>query len=406
MFVDFLLIIVAVLQILLFCYLAFGTIYIFIFSLAGLFKLETKDVDIKRIQKIALLIPGYKEDSVIIESVTEATRQDYPSDAFDVIVIADSFKPETLNVLRSISVKVIEVSFEVSTKSKALNMALAQLPDNYYDLVVVLDADNLMATDFLTLINNAFNAGLFAVQGHRIAKNINTSFALLDAASEEINNHIFRKGHRILGLSSSLIGSGMAFDYTYFKNLMKGIKAIGGFDKEIELTMLKAGIKIEYLGNAYVFDEKVQVSGVFIKQRRRWLSAQLHYSQYFFEALRHLFINGNIDFFDKSLQMLLPPRVLLLGLLPAITVLSLFFNPVLYTLAWLILTLLCIMAILFAVPGKFYNTRTLKAISDLPKGFLLMLFSLFSTKGANKKFIHTEHSATGNSKTMQKKGKP
>jgi hypothetical protein len=52
---------------------------------------------------------------------------------------------------------------------------------------------------------------IFAVQGHRTAKNTNNSWAILDAISEEINNNIFRKGHRVLGLSSAIIGSGMAF---------------------------------------------------------------------------------------------------------------------------------------------------------------------------------------------------
>ena len=82
--------------------------------------------------------------------------------------------------------------------------------------------------------------------------------AVLDAISEEINNHIFRKGHRVLGLSSAIIGSGMAFRYNYFKNLMLTVTAVGGFDKEIELKMLKEGRTIEYLDDAVVLDEKVQ----------------------------------------------------------------------------------------------------------------------------------------------------
>lgn len=400
---DILLIVINILQAIVFAYLAFGTVYIFIFSIAGLFRHHHAPPATITFLRIAVLIPGYKEDTVIIEAATGAGKQNYPQESYDVIVIADSFKPETITALKNIPVKVVEVSFDVSTKSKALNKAMESLPDQYYDVALVLDADNLMDRDFLSQINAAFNAGYFAVQGHRVAKNTNTSFAILDAASEEINNHIFRKGHRILGLSSSLIGSGMAFEYAYFKELMKGIKAIGGFDKEIELTMLKAGKKIEYLEKAYIYDEKVQVTGVFIKQRRRWLSAQLHYSRYFFESLRHLLVKGNLDFFDKAVQMLLPPRIVLLGILPFFLLLSLLFNPITITFAWLILWLVCMIAILAAVPGNLYNKRTLQAILDLPKGFLLMLFSLFSTKGANKRFIHTEHSATTNGPQNPKK---
>jgi cellulose synthase/poly-beta-1,6-N-acetylglucosamine synthase-like glycosyltransferase len=403
MIVEALLFVVFIVEVILFFYLAFGTVYIFLFSMAGLFWYKQRKPSEKTPLRIAVLIPGYKEDAVILEAASDAMKQDYPRESYDVVVIADSFKPETIASLRSIPVTVIEVSFEVSTKSKALNKAMSELPDNRYDIALVLDADNMMGPTFLAQVSNAFNAGCFAVQGHRVAKNTNTSFAILDAVSEEINNHIFRKGHRVLGLSSSLIGSGMAFRYPYFKELMKDIKAIGGFDKEIELTMLKAGKKIEYMEQAYIYDEKVQVTGVFIKQRRRWLSAQLHYSSYFFESLKHLILKGNTDFFDKALQMLLPPRIVLLGLLPVIFLLSLFLNPLTHIAAWLALLVMCVLAILFAIPGNLYNMRTLKAVLDLPKGFLLMLFSLFSTKGANKRFIHTEHTATTNTSTDQKR---
>jgi hypothetical protein len=58
-----------------------------------------------------------------------------------------------------------------------------------------------------------------------LQKNTNNSWAILDAISEEINNNIFRKGHRVLGLSSAIIGSGMAFRYNYFKTLMSTVTA-------------------------------------------------------------------------------------------------------------------------------------------------------------------------------------
>ena len=174
--------------------------------------------------------------------------------------------------------------------------------------------DNVMAVDFLTKINGSFGHNYLAVQGHRTAKNLNTSLAILDAISEEINNHIFRKGHRVLGLSSAIIGSGMAFRYDYFKQLMSTVTAVGGFDKEIELKMLKAGHKIAYLDDAFVYDEKVQKAEVFSNQRRRWLSAQLHYFRlYFWNSFRDLLFKGNLDYFDKAIQFIQPPRVLLLG---------------------------------------------------------------------------------------------
>jgi len=383
--------IIQIIQIILLVYLGFASLYIFILGFASLFPARKKEVIRSDKRKYAVLIPGYKEDQVIIEVAEDALNQDYPKELYDVIIIADSFQKETLTTLKKLPIQVTEVSFDLSTKSKALNVAMDQLPD-IYDVAVVLDADNLMETDFISKINDAFNMGYIAVQGHRIAKNYNTPFAILDAISEEVNNKIFRKGHRVLGFSAALIGSGMAMDYNYFKTMMKSIKAVGGFDKEIELQMLKEGIRIEFLNDAIVYDEKVQKAEVFSNQRKRWLSAQLHYfSMDFMNSLKHLILYGNYDYFDKAIQFIQPPRVMLLGLLFLINIISVLFNPAFCVNLWLAVLTLCILTFIITIPIKFYNFNTLKAVLTLPKAFTLIILSLFKIKGANKKFIHTEH---------------
>lgn len=391
--------IVNAIQIFLLIILGLSTLYIFVFSFAGLFYRQRKPAATAKIRKMAVFVPGYKEDEVIVSVAKEALSQDYPTELFDVIIIADSFQAETLVELRKLPLKVIEVAFEKSTKSKALNKAMEQLAEPY-EVAVILDADNIMAKDFLSKINSAFDQNCIAVQGHRTAKNMNTSLAILDSVSEEINNHIFRKGHRVLGFSSAIIGSGMAFDYAYFKQLMSGVTAVGGFDKEIELKLLKAGHKILYLDDAYVYDEKVQKAEVFSNQRRRWLSAQLHYFQlYFRDSIKDLFVKGNFDYFDKAIQFVQPPRVLLLGSVIMFGTLFVLLNilmdgSILLTELWGAVALFCLLAFLFAVPGSFYNRKTARALLSLPGGMLLMLGSLLKIKGANKQFIHTKHTAT------------
>ncbi len=383
--------IIEIIQIIFLVYLGFATLYIFIFGFASLFPSPDKyDIE-SQFHRYAVLIPGYKEDQVIIEVAKDALRQNYSGELYDIIVIADSFKEETLETLSKLPIQVIEVSFNMSTKAKALNKAMDQLPNNY-DVALILDADNLMDPEFISKINEAFNKGFVAIQGHRVAKNINTPFAILDAISEEVNNNIFRKGHRVLGFSSALIGSGMAFDYNYFKKIMKSIEAVGGFDKEIELQILKDKIRIEFLDGAIVYDEKVQKAEVFSNQRRRWLSAQLHYFRAdLFNSIKHFFLYGNYDYLDKVIQFIQPPRVLLLGLLVLINVISVLLNPTEWVYIWLVVLAICILTFILTIPAKFYNLNTIKAVFTLPKVFFLMFISLLRIKGANKKFIHTEH---------------
>ncbi len=381
-----------VIQWVLLLYLGGSALYLFFFAFLSVFPLnKLPPVDFKK-RRFVVLIPSYMEDEVIFEVTEQALLQNYPKDLFDVVVIADKFKSETIQKLKQYPIILFNENFSMSTKTRALNHALRLLPANHYDIAVVLDADNLMEKDFLAKLNDAFSYPYQAIQAHRIAKNLNTNFAILDAISEEINNNIFRKGHRKIGLSSALIGSAMAFRYDFFKDLMADVEVVGGFDKELELRLLYDNHIIHYLDDAYVLDEKVQNVKVFSRQRRRWLSAQFHYfGKHFLPAIKALISKGNIDYFNKAFQYVQLPRILLLGLLILISFVSLFINPLLLTIIWLSAALLIIAALLFATPLRFYNLKTLKALLALPVGFAFMFLSLLSIRGANKQFIHTKH---------------
>ncbi len=393
----------SVIEGLFYLYFALATLYIFMYAVAGLFYRQKHLSKASKQRKFAVLIPGYKEDEVIIHVAQEAVKQDYPTDKYEVIIIADSFKKSTLDALRKLPVTVVEVVFEVSKKSKALNKCMETIGDDY-DIAFVLDADNVMKPDVLLKINEAFDRGFVAVQGHRTAKNLNTSVAILDAMSEEINNHIFRKGHRVLGMSSALIGSGMGLDYHLFKSTMATVDSVGE-DKEVELKIIKDGVTIEYVDDALIFDEKTQKSDVFVNQRRRWIAAQLTYfKEYFFDGLKQLLLKGNVDFFDKVLQMVQPPRILLVGILFIITFILWLIQvtlPDMYSglfylsyKFWFVLFAATTFTLIISIPRRFYNKKTFKALLYIPTGFVLMLLSLLKIKGAGKKFIHTTHSHT------------
>jgi hypothetical protein len=42
---------------------------------------------------------------------------------------------------------------------------MAELPENVYDVALILDADNVLARDFFTKINDSINAGYHVVKG-------------------------------------------------------------------------------------------------------------------------------------------------------------------------------------------------------------------------------------------------
>jgi cellulose synthase/poly-beta-1,6-N-acetylglucosamine synthase-like glycosyltransferase len=378
---------------LLLLYFGWGAIYQFIFSFAGLFYRKNLLADARRERRIAVFIPAYKEDAVILQTAKAALEQRfYNSDMYRVFVIADQLKKETLDALRRMEgLEVIGVSFEKSTKAKALNVALAKLKGWNFEIAVVLDADNTMSPDFLSRINARFEAGAVAIQGRRVAKNLNSPMAILDAASEDVNNHILCQGHSVLGLSVRLAGSGMAFDYRLFERVMPEVNAIGGFDKELELRLTQAGVSLEYAPEAVVLDEKISKSQAFTKQRSRWLAAQYTYARRFVpSAFSQLLRRGNVDFFNKSLQMTLPPRLVLPFILMLGSIVAAFVNTE-WAVLWMACFTLNVVSFLIALPSYVFRAENILALSHVPRALFATLIALTQIGEASRHFIHTPH---------------
>lgn len=388
--------IISAIEIITFIFLAVMCLYFLTFSIAGLFyKKNVYSIPPTKFNRILVLTPAYKEDAVISAVAEKLLNQRYPHSHFTVNIIADSLKPETITALKKLPIVVKEVSFTQSTKVKSLKAALGDFKDDEFDIALILDADNIIEDDFLLKINNKFCEGYKAIQGRRVAKNTNTSFAILDSLSEHINNHIHRKGPDSLGISANVIGSGMAFDFRLLKELININKAIGGFDRQLQLNVVERNIKIKYLHEAVIFDEKVEKAVHFSAQRRRWLSSQIYYLRKNLTAgLRKLF-RGDLTYFRFAVfNNLIPPNVIYIATLLIFLTISLIFQELLPipSAAWFLILALSMASFVLAIPKEFIRFSNLKAIVLLPAALFLMVRELFRIKGANKTFIHTPHS--------------
>lgn len=369
-----------------------AVLYLFIFAAYSKKKPLYSYPTAKKKHRYVILFPAYMEDDVIIDSVQSFFKQNYPRELYDVIVISDQMTEETISTLKRMSAKVTQILDPMSTKINALQQAIERIEQENlsYDMVVVLDADNIVNPDFLEKINDAFYSGCLAIQTHRIAKNRDTNTAVLDAVSEEINNAIFRKGHTRLGFSSGLSGSGMAFEYELFKNMIQGVDEIGE-DKYMERKLLLQNIYIEYLEDVYTFDEKVRGKKEFYNQRRRWLATQFSNLFSGISQLPKALLSGKWDYCDKLFQWMMPPRILLLGFVILIACVLSVIN-IFLSFKWWGLLLFIGITFSLAVPDYLVDKQFKKAIISLPILFLLMFFNLFRLRGGNKKFIHTKHS--------------
>ena len=335
-----------------------------------------------------VLYPAYNEDRVIVSSVQQFFGQHYPYDRFHTVVISDHMKSETNDKLRELPITLLTPTFEKSSKAKAMQYAMGQIKETY-DYVVILDADNVVNSNFLEKLNEVCAMGHQAIQCHRCAKNSDNNIAVLDGISEEINNTIFRKAHNRIGLSSALIGSGMCFDFKWFKENVYKLSTAGE-DRELEALLLMQGIYIHYEESIPVFDEKVSNKENFQKQRQRWMTAQI---QSLFRMLPYIpqaIRTKNINFIDKTIQQALIPRSMLIVLTFTMATLMTFLSQVWCMKWWLLFFLICL-SLYLATPKVLRTYSMLSQVFSIPTLVWRMILNILKIDRKNTDFIHTEH---------------
>ena len=384
---------VHVIDIVLWCIIAFSVGYIFFYAITYalgqllIIKREPTSDDIRQ-KKYLVIFPAYGEDKVILHTVKSFLLQHYPHDKYSVVVVSDHMLKETNTELSKLPITLLQPQFENSSKAKALQFAIDNIHDNF-DNIVILDADNIVQPDFLEKLNEICNQGFSAIQCHRCAKNAENQIAQLDGISEEINNSLFRKGHNNIGLSSALIGSGMCFDYLWFKAHVH-LLSTAGEDREIEKMLLIEHIYIKYVEDIDVFDEKVGNEDNFQLQRQRWMSAQLNCLLSMMKNLPTSIVHLNVNYIDKTIQQMLIPRsMLLVGTFVWALLMSVFEMSWAYK--WWGLFALTSLSLWIAIPRKMRNGGLAQLITHLPRLTWRMISNIRHIDSKNSEFIHTSH---------------
>ena len=147
--------------------LVFCVCYLLLYAIASKFYRAPQYPEARTLRRIVVLFPAYKEDRVIVASIQSFLEQDYPKELYEIIVISDQMRPETNDALATLPIRLLMANYKESSKAKALAMAMDSIDTNAFDIVVIMDADNMTTPDFLSTINRVFDSGIKSVQAHR-----------------------------------------------------------------------------------------------------------------------------------------------------------------------------------------------------------------------------------------------
>lgn len=362
----------------LFVFVTLTVAYMLFFSLVSLISKNHNVPKAKNQNRFIILIPSYKNDQVIIQTVASILSQNYPQRMFDVVVISDHQSEITNMRLAQYTITLLTPDFEKSSKTKSLQYAILNLPEfKIYDVAIILNADDLVEPEFLDQMNDAYEAaGTKAIVAHKLPRNRDTSSARLSAIFDEINNNIFRRAHINVGLSSALMGSGVAYEFNWFKKHIMKVRTATE-DKELEAMLMHQRYYVDYFDNIYLYNVKKREVADFNKQRGRWITDQIRSLAKNIRFLPVAIFRKQYDWVDKIIQWMLLPRSIMFAI---IFVMSLTLPFIYLTIAikWWVVTGIWGISLAIATPNELVDKNWDKDFIILP---------LVTIKNISKKII-------------------
>ena len=124
-----------------------------------------------KLHRFAVLIAARNEEAVISELIDSINAQDYPSGLIDIYVVADNCTDGTAKTARCHGAQVFE-RFDTQHVGKgyALDFLLSHIPHEY-DAYLVLDADNVIAPDYIRHMDQTLSDGYKIATSYRNSKN-------------------------------------------------------------------------------------------------------------------------------------------------------------------------------------------------------------------------------------------
>ena len=299
-----------------FILISLTVLYLGVFAITSLFIRHSETPKAKKQNRFIVLIPSYKGGKNLEMTVKSILGQSYTQRQFDVTVIADHEDEMTMFHLAQQPITLLTPNFERQSRIKSLQLAINNLPQfKIYDAVVILEAGDVVETEFLEQVNDAYEAaGTKAIQTHKLSLNRDSTPARLSAIFEEINNSIFRRGHISVGLSAALASSGMAFEFNWFKDYIQTAKA-NWSDKELEALLTRQHIYVDYFDKIEVYNEKARQAEDFNRQHLSWIWTQIRTIIRNIHYLPSAIAKRHYDLIDKLLQWLLIPRIIMMAVI-------------------------------------------------------------------------------------------
>ena len=221
-------------------------------------------------RRVRAIVAAHDEAVVVGGVASDLAGQDYRKDLLSPIVVADRCTDDTVAVAGEF-VDVAERRSGSGGKGAAIAWYLDRHPLTEDEVVIILDADNRIGSDYVRRVVSEVEAGSDVVQTYLDVANPDGSvLATAGALTYWASNRMVQLARSNIGWSCDLGGTGMAFT-------AGALEDAGGFtddltdDLALNIRLNLAGYRAKWLHHARVYDEKPTDARSTITQRARWV---------------------------------------------------------------------------------------------------------------------------------------
>ena len=256
-----------------------GTVELALVTFAGI--LPPSDRGRKRsatkIAKLAIAIPAHDEAGAIVRCVRSIAACAVPDLLeIQIVVVADNCTDATADLAQSSGARVL-VRSDPARRGKgfALKFAFETLLSDGFDAFMVVDADSIVDSNFLTESVRLFSAGADGVQARYVVLNSDASprTRLMNVAFMAFN--VLRaRGRQRLGLSAGICGNGFGLSRTTLEAVPIQTQSLVE-DLDYHLRLVEAGRRIAFADCTRVLGEMPIGGRAASTQRARWEGGRL-----------------------------------------------------------------------------------------------------------------------------------
>ena len=274
------------------------SIYLFHFVFFALSSLLHKKTYPSTVEKCryGIIISAKDEENVIARVINSIREADYPQDKLDIYVIAHNCSDHTGDIAKSLGAAVIiDNNKEENTLGQAYKYAFSHIDNiSSYDGFIFFNADNTVAKDYFTKLNDAF------VYYHKndAISTFRHSLNMDEGVLPAVYSYYFTtscvlafSGRNNFNVSGRVTGCGFVIPSN---QLLDGWKFTSiTEDIEYSANSIANGRIIRFCYAATFYDEQPTKFKTMWHQRKRWAKGQQVISKEYFPVLFKALFNKN-----------------------------------------------------------------------------------------------------------------